>query len=212
MISLRNSALALAVAMAGLAAPAHAADPAVFDVATGQLRMPILQIDGNLKFRNVVIQLLSPGQLRLNDASVGADISFSSAGNVLRIPQLSFGGAIYPAVSLTSPAFSLVSFGEAVIDGGSTGGTYTLDVRVTAQGTAVPPITINNVPKPANQAEFCNDPALQQAVIQNAGVAQATWSMTGCTFSGNSGRMTGVLNITSPIALSVPVTADYTYR
>lgn len=111
MISLRNFALALTLATASLAgAPAHAADPAVFDTATGHLRLPILQIDGNLKFCDVVIQLVSPGQLRLNDSSVGADISFTSAGNVLRIPQLSFGGAVYPAVSLTSPAVSLVSF------------------------------------------------------------------------------------------------------
>lgn len=212
MISLRNSALALSLAMAGLAAaPAHAADPAVFDAATGRLRMPILQIDGNLKFRDVVIQLISPGSLQLNDPSVGASISFSSSGNVLRMPQLSFGGAVYPAVSLTSPGFTLVSFGEAVIDAGSPS-SYTLDVRVTAQGTAVPPITINNVPKPASQAEFCNDPALQQAVIQNAGISQATWSMTGCSFNGTSGRMDGLLTITSPIALSIPVTANYTYR
>lgn len=210
---LRKTAAAFAlVAGAALVFPAYAADPAVFDAATGRLRMPILQIDSSLKFRDVVIQLLSPGQLQLNDPSVGADISFSSTGNVLRIPQLSFGGALYPAVSLTSPAFSLVSFGEAVIDGGATGGTYTLDVRVMAQGITVPPITINNVPKPASQAEFCSDPALQQAVMQNAGVGQATWTMTGCSFNGTSGRMTGLLNITSPIALSIPVTADYSYR
>lgn len=213
MISLRNSALALAVAVAGLAAaPAHAADPAVFDAATGRLTMPVLQIDGNLKFRNVVIQLVSPGQLRLNDASVGAGISFTSAGNVLRIPQLRFGSNLYPAVSLTGPGFTLVSFGDVVIDAG-TPSNATLDISVTTDlGAPVLPITINNVPKPANQAEFCNDPALQQAVIQNAGISQATWSMTGCTFNGTSGRMTGVLNITSPIALSVPLTADYTYR
>lgn len=111
MISLRKFAPALALAIAGLvASPSHAADPAVFDAATGRLRMPILQIDGNLKFCDVVIQLVSPGQLRLNDSAVGADISFTSAGNVLRLPQLSFGGVVYPAVSLTGPAFSLVSF------------------------------------------------------------------------------------------------------
>lgn len=111
MISLRKFALALALGMAGLAvAPSHAADPAVFDTATGRLRMPILQIDGNLKFCDVVITLVSPGQLRLNDSSVGTDISFTSAGNVLRIPQLSFGGVAYPAVSLSNPVFSLVSF------------------------------------------------------------------------------------------------------
>ncbi len=113
MLSLRNRVLALALAMAGLAAtPAHAAEPAVFDAATSQLRLPILHLDGNLKFCDVVIRLASPGQLRLNDSSVGADISFTWAGNVLRIPQLSFGGVVYPAVSLTRPTFSLVSFGE----------------------------------------------------------------------------------------------------
>lgn len=212
MISLRNSALAMAFAMAGLAAaPAHAADPAVFDAATGRLRFPILQIDGNLKFRDVVIQLDSPGQLRLNDASVGVDISFTSAGNVLRIPQLSFGGVVYPAVSLTSPAFSLVSFGDVVIDAG-TPSNATLDISVTAQGTPVPLITINNMPRPSNQAAFCSDPALQQTVLQNAGAAQATWTMSTCTFSGNTGRMTGTLTITTPVAAAIPIVANFTYR
>ncbi|MGV3679882.1 MAG: hypothetical protein ACO1PM_09180 [Acidovorax sp.] len=212
MISLRNSALALAVAMAGLAAaPAHAADPAVFDAATGRLRFPILQIDGNLKFRDVVIQLVSPGQLRLNDASVGAEISFTSAGNVLRIPQLNFGGTLYPAVSLTSPGFTLVSFGDVVIDAG-TPSNATLDIRVTAQGTPVPLITINNMPKPSNQAAFCSDPALQQTVLENAGAAQATWTMSTCTFNGNTGRMTGTLTITTPVAAAIPIVANFTYR
>lgn len=212
MISLRNSALALAVAMAGLAAaPAHAADPAVFDAATGRLRFPILQIDGNLKFRDVVIQLVSPGQLRLNDASVGAEISFTSAGKVLRIPQLNFGGTLYPAVSLTSPGFTLVSFGDVVIDAG-TPSNATLDIRVTAQGTPVPLITINNMPKPSNQAAFCSDPALQQTVLENAGAAQATWTMSTCTFSGNTGRMTGTLTITTPVAAAIPIVANFTYR
>lgn len=129
MTPIRNSApaLVLALAMAGLAAPAHAADPAVFDAATGRLRMPILQIDGNLKFRDVVVQLVSPGSLQLNDPSVGANISFSSSGNVLRIPQLSFGGAVYPAVSLTGPGFTLVSFSDIVVDAG-TPSTSTLDI------------------------------------------------------------------------------------
>jgi hypothetical protein len=209
---LRKTAAAVAfIAGTALVFPALAADPAVFDVATGRLRMPILQIDQSLKFRDVVIQLVTPGSIRFNDASVGADISFSSSGNVLRIPQLSFAGALYPAVSLTGPGFTLVSFGEAVVDGGNLG-TYTLEVRVTAQGMAVPPITINNVPKPATQAEFCSDPALQQAVIQNAGISQASWSMTACSFNGTSGRMNGLLTITSPITLAIPVTADYTYR
>lgn len=209
---LRKTAAAFAfVAGAVMMVPAHAADPAVFDAATGRLRFPILQIDGNLKFRDVVIQLVSPGQLRLNDSSVGADISFTSAGNVLRIPQLNFGGTLYPAVSLTGPGFSLVSFGDVVIDAG-TPSNATLDIRVTAQGTPVPLITINNMPKPANQAAFCSDPALQQTVLQNAGAAQATWTMSTCTFSGNTGRMTGTLTLTTPVAAAVPIVADFTYR
>ncbi len=211
-MSFRKTAAAIALAFGAVVAlPSHAADPAVFDPATGRLRMPVLQIDQNLKFRDVVIQLSSLGRLQLNDPSVGADINFSTSGNVLRIPQLSFGGVLYPAVSLASPGFALVSFGEAVVDSGAQG-TYTLDIQVTARGTAVPPITINNMPKPATQAEFCNDPALQQTVIQNAGIAQATWTMTSCTFNGTSGRMDGLLTISSPVALAIPVIANYTYR
>ena len=198
-----------AALLAGVAWAANAGEPAVFDVATSQLRMPVLQIDQTTRFRDVVIQLINPGQLVLDDPAVGSEISFSTTGNVLRLPQLSLGGALYPRVSLANPGFVLVSFGDIVVDAGQQG-QYQLDIRVTAAASvSVPPITLANVPKPANQDQFCNDPALRETITQNAGGYAGTWTMTGCSFTGSSGRIDMVLNVSG---FALPYSATYTYH
>lgn len=99
--------------------------------------------------------------------------------------------------------------------GGGSGGTYTLVLNVNAGGVAAPPVTITNVPKPANQAEFCSEivnPSsgigLTQAVPGGAG----TLTINSCSFSGNTGSVSATLSITSPVAMTVPYTVTYTYN
>ena len=100
-------------------------------------------------------------------------------------------------------------------NGGGTGGTYTLVLNVNAGGVAAPPVTITNVPKPANQSEFCSEitnPSsgigLTQAVPGGAG----TLTINSCAFSGNTGSVSATLSITSPVAMTVPYTVTYTYN
>ena len=203
--------LGLAAAVLALSSMgANAGEPAVFDVATGRLTMPVLQIDQSLRFRDVVIQLVDPGQLVLDDPAVGAEIGFFSATNAIRIPQLNFAGTIYPRVSLTNPVFALVTYGDIVVDS-VVPGQYQLDIKVTAAGVAVPPITVANVPKPANQDEFCNDPGLRSSITQGTADMQGTWTMTGCSFNGTTGNINMSLSI--PMAnINLPYSATYTYR
>jgi hypothetical protein len=73
----------------------------------------------------------------------------------------------------------------------------------------VTPITINEVPKPNTQDEFCSS-ALTLAQGQ-ANVPGASWTMNSCSFSGNHGVIAATVNITSPIAMSIPYSVDYTY-
>ncbi len=98
---------------------------------------------------------------------------------------------------------------------GGTGGTYTLVLNVNAGGVAAPPVTITNVPKPANQSEFCREitnPSsgigLTQAVPGGAG----RLTINSCAFSGNTGSVSATLSITSPVAMTVPYTVTYTYN
>lgn len=198
----------LAALVAAGAVGAHAAQPAVFDPATGRLSMDELQLDAGVRYRNVVIQLLSPGQLRVDDPTVGPGIQFMTTGNVLRLPQVVVGGVTYPRVTLTNPGLAVVSVGELVVDGNA-GGTYRLDIQVQAAGVSVPPISLTQVPKPTTQDEFCNDPSLRQTITQNAGGVSGSWQVTGCTFNGTVGRIDMVLNAGF---FNLPYSATYTYR
>lgn len=206
-----DAKIGLAAAMLVLASVgANAGEPAVFDAATGHLTMPVLQIDQSLRFRDVVIQLVDPGQLSLDDPAVGTEIGFFSAANAIRIPQLSFAGTIYQRVSLSNPVFALVSYGDIVVDS-VVPGQYQLDIQVTAAGVTVPPITVANVPKPSNQDEFCNDPGLRSSITQGTAGMQGTWTMTACSFNGTTGKIDMTLSIPM-VNMNLPYSATYTYR
>lgn len=105
--------------------------------------------------------------------------------------------------------------GGGTAGGGGNGGAYTLVLNVNAGGVTAPPVTITNVPKPANQTEFCSEitnPSsgigLAQAVPGGAG----TLTINSCSFSGNTGSVSATLAITSPVAMTVPYTVTYTYN
>jgi hypothetical protein len=187
---------------------AGAADVASFDTSTNILTMPLVKIDGNTQIRDVRVRLLDFGQLQLDDPGIGSQIEFLSGGNVLRLPQVSLAGVTYPRVSLSNPTFTLESFGSIVVDGG-TQGNYRLEVQVTAMQFSVPPIIIENVPKPATQDEFCNDPSLRDQITQATNGMTGTWTMNSCSFNGTVGQIN--MTLTTPY-FSLPYSATYTYR
>ncbi|MDF1486186.1 hypothetical protein PY257_13510 [Ramlibacter sp. H39-3-26] len=97
----------------------------------------------------------------------------------------------------------------------SAGGSYTLTLDIVASGISVAPVTINNVPKPATQAEFCDDltnasssGSLTQAIPSGTG----TLVINNCSFNGTVGHVSATLQIASPISMTVPYTVTYTYH
>lgn len=88
-----------------------AADTASFEPSTSTLRLPTLQLDAGDRYRDVVVRLLDPGQLRVDDPGVGAELQYLSTGSVLHLPQVVIGTATYPRVSLTRPGLELLSVG-----------------------------------------------------------------------------------------------------
>lgn len=207
--------LAVAAFLVSAMAGAQAADPAVFNGATGTLSLPTLQID-NAKYFSVVIKLLDVGLLKANDpAVVGEDIQFLSTGNLLHLPQLTIGKDLFTQVSLGNPSFSLVSYGGVVTNppfggNGTTG--HLLDVRVTAVSTAQNPITLVNVTRPLSQQEFCGDASLRLPITQSQQNALANnWTLNVCTFDVISG--TGSIKMTLRVSgLAVPYSATYVYH
>jgi hypothetical protein len=95
-------------------------------------------------------------------------------------------------------------------NGGNTGsGTSSGNFNLTAQtsvsgfdGLPIPSITIQNVPKPDTQSAFCDDSAVKDALPDGA------ITITGCSFSGNSGTISVQLN--QGILLNYTVTYTYT--
>ena len=207
--------LAVAAFLVSAMAGAQAADPAVFDGATGTLRMPMLQID-NANYFNVVIKLLDTGLLKAGDpAVVGEDNQFISTGNLLHLPKLALGQDIFTQVSLGNPVFTLVSYDGVVTKppfNGTGSAGHLLDVRVTALSTAQNPVTLVNVARPLSQQEFCSDASLRLPITQSQQNALANnWTLNVCTFDVISG--TGSIKMTLSVSgLAVPYSATYVYH
>lgn len=94
---------------------------------------------------------------------------------------------------------------------GGTGGAGSLTVTVSVAGVQSPAVTIANVPKPANQSEFCafvNDPASSGSLSQVAGTA-GTFTITGCSFNGTTGTVAANL---STSGMSLAYNVSYTYN
>ncbi len=105
------------------------------------------------------------------------------------------------------------SGGGAVVPG--PGGNYTLTLNVSAMGTTTS-MTLENMPKPANQSEFCgwvNDPNSAVSLSQYSnGMGAGSLTINSCSFNGSVGQVSATVHITSPYTLSVPYTVTYTYN
>ena len=203
-----------AAAVLGLSAwgSALAAGPAVFDLGAGTLTLPQLRLNANTTVGGVVVRFLDFGHIRVNDPAVGSQIEFLADANVLRIPSLVLGGTSYPAVSLTGPAISNVSYGPVEVDA-EAGGGFTLAISLSAMGSSLGEVArVHNVPKPASQAEFCDDARLQElrnTITQQSGGMAGALTLTGCTFSGNGGQIAMNLSVNG---FAVPYVATYSYQ
>lgn len=94
---------------------------------------------------------------------------------------------------------------------GAASGNYTLIVTPVVNGIAATNVTINNVPKPADQAAFCSSTDVQ-AAYQNAATPGTTLTVKSCSFDGMTGVMELEMNMTSPIAMTIPYKVTYKYQ
>jgi len=91
-------------------------------------------------------------------------------------------------------------------------GNSNLTVSVTVNGLASGTIAVGNVPKPANEAEFCgaiqNDTTFTSIGASGGG----TLTINSCSFSGNVGNISATLAVTVPVSLTIPYSVTYTYN
>lgn len=159
--------------------------------------------------------------LQLALRNVGIDY----AALVSEVANMGFGLSNGFRVSLSN-AYTTVTGGDGGAGGaGGAGGGgdpqgpgtghYTLTLNVVAAGVSTGPITIDNVAKPATQAEFCSeltDPDSPTGLNQAIPPGQGKLTVNSCTFNGTVGNVLLTLAITSPVAFTVPYTVTYTYR
>lgn len=97
-------------------------------------------------------------------------------------------------------------------DPGNGSGNYSLAISVTVMGNTTAAATINNVAKPSTQGEFCNSAEInEQTNSQMAAYPGATWTLNSCSFSGNGGTMDMTIHLTTPMVMTIPYSATYTY-
>lgn len=207
---LRSLAAFAAILLA--AGHALAAPTASFDSATGRLTMSRIDLSDNTAFADVVVRITSFGQIAVDDANVGDKIAFDLDTFTLRLPSVTVDGVTFNKVSLRGLVFAVESVGIQV-DVGTSGG-YDLDVAVSISGfpISVPAMRMENVPKPATQAEFCHPDiyAQIQQQVQGQGVS-GSLNVTACSFNGTVGSISGQFTVTSPITMSLSYSVTYTY-
>lgn len=92
--------------------------------------------------------------------------------------------------------------------GGSSGGVGSLTITGQAAGVAIPSITIANVPKPANQSEFCGALA-NDSTFKSYETAGAKFTVDSCTFTGNVAQINATLTTQG---FGIPYNLTYTYN
>ncbi|MDO9138745.1 MAG: hypothetical protein Q7U38_00255 [Methylobacter sp.] len=185
------------------------AQTASFTTQDNLLTLPAVQVSDNTRFENVVVRITSFGTIATDDPAVGSDIEFNLAANALYLPQVTVDGVLYSRISLTGLNFVVVSLDGISVDSGEAGN-HALDIVVTALGNTLPPIRVDNVPKPETQNEFCSDEVYNQFQQSVEGFT-GTWQITTCSFNGTNGLIDAILTITSPMSMTVPYSVQYTY-
>lgn len=102
--------------------------------------------------------------------------------------------------------------------GGLITGNYTLTLNVTAAGVTTV-LSLQNMPKPSNQQEFCGEVSQQTSPIslnQALSGVNGTFTLNSCSFNGTVGQVSATLSMSvqspmGPISTTVPYNVTYTY-
>lgn len=152
---------------------------------------------------------------KLDGVAAGKEITFTyNNSNLVSQITTNINGIITTA-NLSGVGFNVNAFnpvvGAITINvggtggGGSASGNYNLTVKTDVSGLGslpIPTVTIQNVPKPDTESAFCNDSEVKGSLPDGA------ITITGCSFSGNTGTISVQLN--QGILLNYTVTYTYT--
>lgn len=211
--------LATTAALCGMAGLAQAAEVARYDAATGQLRLPLLQLEAGVRLSDVVLQparsQVPPSAppppaaaARASGASgasgtpgtPGASSSLAGALSLqqqllqataggVRLPQVVVEGTVYPHAGLTQSGLMLLSVGAMEVDTGGRGG-QTLRIAIQEGDAALAPITVLHTRAPASREQFCADPSVLQTVTRSSGGTMAgQWRVVDCQFEAGRGHL-----------------------
>lgn len=135
-------------------------------------------------------------------------VSLKQDGTLNEINVNSTSGTFYGQFA----AASSDTGGSGDTGGTGTGNTGTLTVSVTANGIAAPAVTVNNVPRPTGNEDFCGS-VQDDTTFTNIGtMAGGTLTINNCTYANNVGTISATLNLTQPIAMTLPYSVVYTYN
>lgn len=128
--------------------------------------------------------------------------------------QTGFGPA-YASINGSTITFTFTGAtagGTGTGTGSSAPGSHKLTINVVASGVAGPAVVLENVPKPANQTEFCGELAKPNSQLNQFSQAGGSLTINSCSFNGTVGQVAATVSITSPIAMTIPYTVTYTYN
>ena len=115
--------------------------------------------------------------------------------------------------TLQNPAFQgvVTQFINVQIGGGTPTG-HTLVVTVNVAGVNST-ITLNDVPAPTSQADFCSDLAADTTFTQIAAGGGGTMTIKSCSFNGTTGNIAAQLSVNyGGFSTTVDYTITYTYQ
>jgi len=115
--------------------------------------------------------------------------------------------------TLANPGYQgqVTSFINVDLGGGTTTG-HTLVVMVNVMGQSST-ITVNNVPAPTTQADFCSGLAADTTFSQIAAGGGGTMTINSCSFNGTTGHIAATLSVSyAGFTQTVSYTITYTYQ
>jgi hypothetical protein len=145
--------------------------------------------------------------------------TFTDADTGLKYEVVLDSNALSEINVLSNAGVYLGQFALSAAGGGlGGGGTYTLALGVSISGVHTTDITINNVPKPATENEFCSaltgNGNMSLSTVFSSALQGVTGSFTvnSCAFNGTTGTVSATLALTSPAVVNMPYTITYTYN
>lgn len=215
------------------------AQQAVFDAVAATLTIPAIRV-GAATYANVTMRPTASGSFAVTGAALGASEptitnELSPTTGIMSLPKVRVDvgstSVYYKNVTFLIRAgtleFDLTGGQPDSVSTSSASGSSTLTIQVALTSgsvpglpaSVIPPVTVNNVPKPASQTEFCTavagatGPQSLSAVFTQAGVTSTSFSIDKCSFANSVGSVEATLKVNAIfLTVDLKYRATYTYK